>query len=56
MQLLFSPILEIEGKLVVRSGEEELLNENVMLKPSDLLDRTVEGIQEGTALEVMLER
>ncbi len=54
LQLLFSPILEIEGKLVVRSGKEELIAENVMLKPSDLFDRTVEGIQEGTPLEVML--
>ncbi|MEA3462316.1 MAG: DUF5107 domain-containing protein [Bacteroidota bacterium] len=54
MQVLFSPILEVEGKLVVRSGEEEFLSENVVLKPSDLLERTVEGIQEGTAVKVEL--
>lgn len=54
MQLLFSPILEIEGTLVVRSGEEVLLNEQVMLLPTDLLDRTVEGIKEGAAIEVEL--
>ncbi len=54
MQLLFSPILEIEGTLVVRSGEEELLNEKVKLLPSDLLDRTVDGIKEGTAIEILL--
>ena len=54
MHLLFSPIVEIEGKLVVRSGEEELLSENVMLKPSDLYERTVQGFQEGTAVELKL--
>jgi len=54
LQILFSPILEIEGELVVKSGKEELLSEQVMLKPSDLLDRTVEGIQEGTSLDILL--
>ncbi len=54
LQLLFSPIMEIEGTLLIRSGQKELLTENVMLKPTDLLDRTVEGIEEGVALEVLL--
>ena len=54
MQLLFSPIREIKGKLIVSSGKEELLNESVMLLPSDLLERTVEGIQDGTPIEVLL--
>ena len=55
MQLLFSPIREIEGQLVVRSGQEKLLDERVMLLPSDLLERTVNGMQEGTAVEVFLD-
>jgi len=54
MQLHFSPIIEVEGKLVIRSGEEELLIENVVLLPSDLFKRTLEGVQEGTPLEVVL--
>ncbi len=54
MQILFSPMVEISGNLVVRSGEEELLSESVMLNPSDLLERTVDGISEGTAVEVLL--
>ena len=54
LQILFSPIKEIQGKLVVRSGEEELLAEDVTLLPSDLLDRTLEGVKEGKALEIML--
>ena len=54
LQLLFSPIIEINGNLVVRSGTKELLSESVLLKPSDLLDKTVDGIKEGTPLEIML--
>ncbi|TFH27123.1 MAG: DUF5107 domain-containing protein, partial [Bacteroidia bacterium] len=54
MQLLFSPIMEINGNLVVRSGEKELLHEKVILKPSDLLERTVDGLTEGTDVEIRL--
>ncbi|MEN8203099.1 MAG: DUF5107 domain-containing protein [Bacteroidota bacterium] len=55
MHLLFSPIREIHGNLRVISGEVELLNEQLMLKPSDLLERTVDGITEGAPVELRLD-
>ena len=54
MQFLFSPMQEIEGMLVVKSGEKEVLKEQLSLKPTDLLERNMEGITEGTALEIRL--
>jgi Tfp pilus assembly protein PilF len=54
MQVLFSPILEIEGQLVIRSGNETLLDERVVLIPSDVLERRVDGIREGSPVEVLL--
>ena len=55
MQLLFSPIREIEGDLVVSSGENELLHEGLKLKPSELLEREIGGIAEGEPIEVSLD-
>jgi tetratricopeptide (TPR) repeat protein len=55
MFLLFSPICEIRGTLIVRSGNTEILHERVDLLPSDLLERKLENISEGETIEVSLD-
>lgn len=54
MRLLFSPICEINEPMVVLANGKEVLDDPVVLKPSEVFDRVIEGISEADTIEVLL--
>jgi tetratricopeptide (TPR) repeat protein len=54
MNLLFSPIKEINAKLMVAVNGEEISNDQVVMKPSETLNEEFSGIKEGDKIEVYL--
>jgi len=54
MNLLFSPIREINAKMMVAVNGEEISKNQVVLKPSETLDEVFSGINEGDKIEVYL--
>lgn len=54
LQLLFSPMREINEPMVMLVNGNEVLNDPTLLKPSEVFDRTFQGISEADTLEVLL--
>jgi len=54
MKLAFSPIIEIDESLVVTVNGDEISNDNVVMKPSEVLKKDYEGVTEQEKLEIYL--
>ncbi len=54
MNLLFSPVREIEEKLLLTVNGEEISNKTLIIKPSETYNEEFGGISENDAIEVTL--
>ena len=54
MRLLFSPVIEVSEIMLVSANGNEISNDPVAMKPSEVLKRTFEDINEDDKLEIFL--
>jgi tetratricopeptide (TPR) repeat protein len=54
MNLLFSPIREINEKMMVAVNGDEISNDQIVMKPSETLNEEFSGIRENDKIEVYL--